>query len=244
MTVWWHNPPPCFLKQVPVWLSWWCTVGRKEVQVRILYLTLVQYTPGHKKHRAMDLVDVLTWTDPVFTGGIFGAGLLFLASNIFISFLSTCAYFTLALTLAGLGSKLYVHLMGFLKKPCSDPLTRIERCDVLIPSEKIEEVINLVIEYLNTGIPIIKSLLLAHNFANSVKFAAVLYSITYIGALCNTLTLIMVLWVSTFILPTFYTTNKDVADQILSQVKTQYKAASSWLLSMVQGKSVKMTKTQ
>jgi len=192
----------------------------------------------------MEFIDILTWTDPVLTGVIFGAGFLFLISNVFLSFLSVCAYFTLTLVLTGLASKLYVHLMGFLKKPCSDPLARIERFDVNISSENIEEVIKLVLECLNTGFPVIKSLLLAHNFSNSVKFAAVLYSVTYIGALCNTLTLITGLWGATFLLPTIYMQNKELADECVSQCKTQYKAGSSWLVSLVQSNTGTMSKTQ
>ena len=192
----------------------------------------------------MEFINILTWTDPMLTGGIFGAGLVFLVSNIFISFLSASAYFTLALVMSGLTSQLYVHLMGFLKKPCSDPLTRIERLDVNIPSENIEQVVKLVIESVNSGIPILKGLLLAHNFANSVKFAAVLYSITYLGALCSTLTLITGVWVASFILPTIYIQNKENADELLSQAKTQYKSVSGWVLSMVQGNTVKISKDQ
>ena len=192
----------------------------------------------------MEFINILTWTDPMLTGGIFGAGLVFLLSNIFISFLSASAYFTLALVMSGLASQLYVHLMGFLKKPCSDPLTRIERLDVNIPSENIEEVVKLVIDSVNSGIPILKGLLLAHNFANSVKFAAVLYSVTYLGALCSTLTLITGVWVASFILPTVYIQNKESADELISQAKTQYKSVSVWVLSMVQGNTVKLSKKQ
>ena len=190
----------------------------------------------------MELIHFLTWTDPLLTGSIFGAGLVFLISNIFFSFLSASAYFTLGVVMSGLASKLYVHLMGFLKKPCSDPLSRLERVDVNIPSENIESVVSLVVETLNTSIPALKSLLLAHNFSNSVKFAAILYSITYIGALCSTLTLITGLWVASFIFPTIYTQNRERADEVLSQAKTQYKAIIDWVLSMVQSNTVKMSK--
>eukprot|EP00090_Calanus_glacialis_P030146 TRINITY_DN4852_c0_g1_i1.p1 TRINITY_DN4852_c0_g1~~TRINITY_DN4852_c0_g1_i1.p1 ORF type:complete len:227 (-),score=58.20 TRINITY_DN4852_c0_g1_i1:195-773(-) len=192
----------------------------------------------------MELILLLTWTDPLLTGSIFGAGLVFLISNIFFSFLSTSAYFTLGLVMSGLASKLYVHLMGFLKKPCSDPLSRLERVDVNIPSENIESFVSLVVETLNTSIPALKSLLLAHNFSNSVKFAAILYSITYIGALCSTLTLITGLWVTSFIFPTIYTQNRERVDEVLSQAKTQYKAIIDWVLSMVQSNTVKMSKNK
>ena len=192
----------------------------------------------------MELILLLTWTDPLLTGSIFGAGLGFLISNIFFSFLSTSAYFTLGLVMSGLASKLYVHLMGFLKKPCSDPLSRLERVDVNIPSENIESFVSLVVETLNTSIPALKSLLLAHNFSNSVKFAAILYSITYIGALCSTLTLITGLWVTSFIFPTIYTQNRERVDEVLSQAKTQYKAIIDWVLSMVQSNTVKTSKNK
>eukprot|EP00092_Neocalanus_flemingeri_P044830 GFUD01049853.1.p1 GENE.GFUD01049853.1~~GFUD01049853.1.p1 ORF type:complete len:197 (-),score=55.71 GFUD01049853.1:24-614(-) len=183
----------------------------------------------------MALLDILNWTCPTLTGGFFGAGLVFLVSNIYFSFLSVSAYFTLALVMFGLSSKLYVHLMGFLKKPCSDPLAEIERIDVNLPSEKVEETVKVVIESLNAGVTVIRSLLLVHNFANSVKFAAILYSITYIGAVCNTLTLLTLAWVAAFVIPIIYTQNQSKADELLTQAKTQYQALSSKLLSLVPG---------
>ena len=182
----------------------------------------------------MSLIHILNWTDPILTGGIFGAGLVFLVSNIYFSFLSVSAYFTLALVISGLGSKLYVHLMGFLKKPCSDPLAKIERVNVNIPNEKIEEIVRSVVQSLNTGTAQLRSLLLVHNFAKSVKFAAILYSITYIGAVCNTLTLITLMWVVTFIIPTIYTQNQAAVDQMLTQAKCQYQALSDKVVGMVQ----------
>jgi len=190
------------------------------------------------------LTQILAWSDPLLTGVIFGAGLIFLVSNIFLSFLSSSAYFTLGLVLTGLASKIYVHLMGFLKKPCSDPLAWLEKFDVNIPSERTEETVKLVVAIVVDSIPVIKSLLLAHNFANSAKFAGVLYCITYVGAFLNTLTLLISIWVATFILPFLYNQNKELLEELTLQARTHYKELSERLVRLVNSNSVNMVKEQ
>ena len=167
----------------------------------------------------MEVLQILAWSNPSATGLIFGAGCLFLLLNIFSSFLSAIAYFNLGLVFAGLSTKIYVHFMGFLKKPCSDPLACFERLDVSISSDKIECVIRQAINSVNVISSFLKRIFLVYNFADSTKYAAVMYIITYIGAFCNTLTLITILWVLLFSLPGLYHNNRELFDQILERVK-------------------------
>merc|ERR1712223_378658 len=70
------------------------------------------------------LCDLTRWKDPVLSGLVAGSGLLFLGALSCYSLIAVVAYFGLSLVLLGLGSKLYVHLMGLLKKPCRDPSPR------------------------------------------------------------------------------------------------------------------------
>merc|ERR1711936_1336772 len=74
------------------------------------------------------LCELTRWKDPVLSGLVAGSGLLFLAAISCYSLIAVAAYFGLSLFLLGLGSKLYVHLMGLLKKPCKDPLAKVQLC--------------------------------------------------------------------------------------------------------------------
>merc|ERR1712203_1234412 len=43
------------------------------------------------------------------------------------------AHFALTALMLGVGSRIYVHLMGFLKKNCRDPLDLVRDIEVTIP---------------------------------------------------------------------------------------------------------------
>merc|ERR1711892_313980 len=141
--------------------------------------------------------NILNWSDPSLSGLIFGSGLVFL-----LSLLSVVAYFALTLLFFGLGCKVYVHLMGTLKKPCKDPLAKLEVIDVTISSENVEAILASCVEALNTTVAQVRGLCLVQNYLDSAKFAGVLYLATFIGAIFNTLTLLTMAWVGMFALPT------------------------------------------
>eukprot|EP00092_Neocalanus_flemingeri_P023172 GFUD01025127.1.p1 GENE.GFUD01025127.1~~GFUD01025127.1.p1 ORF type:complete len:193 (-),score=59.65 GFUD01025127.1:161-739(-) len=181
----------------------------------------------------MSLRNILNWSDPALSGLIFGSGLVFLLSLSHFSLLSVVAYFALTLVFFGLGSKLYVHLMGTLKKPCTDPLAKIETIDMAISSENVEGILTSFVESLNTITANLRSLCLVQNYVNSAKFAVFLYVVTFIGAVFNTLTLLTITWVGMFVVPTVYEQNQTKVDEVLGQVKTQYEAINQKVVAML-----------
>ena len=123
--------------------------------------------------------------------------------------------------------------MGTLKKPCKDPLAKLEVLDTNISSENVEAIISTVVEYLNTTTVQLRGLCLVHNYLDSAKFAAILYIATLIGSIFNTLTLLTIAWVGIFILPTVYKQNQTKFDDVLGQVKTQYEAINQKVAAML-----------
>ena len=111
----------------------------------------------------MELKNILNWSDPSLSGTIFGSGLVFLVSLSYFSLLSVIAYLALALLFLGMGCKVYVHLMGALKKPCKDPLAKIEVMDLEISNETLEKLLNGVVELFNKTSTQLRSLCLVQN---------------------------------------------------------------------------------
>ena len=80
---------------------------------------------------------LLLWVQPRRTGAVALTGTALLLTSLYFSFLTAAAGTGLILLLAGMASKLYVHLMGFLKKPCSDPLLRLEQLPLCVSEEAV-----------------------------------------------------------------------------------------------------------
>eukprot|EP00090_Calanus_glacialis_P008062 TRINITY_DN1640_c0_g1_i1.p1 TRINITY_DN1640_c0_g1~~TRINITY_DN1640_c0_g1_i1.p1 ORF type:complete len:203 (+),score=78.41 TRINITY_DN1640_c0_g1_i1:139-747(+) len=181
----------------------------------------------------MALRNILNWSDPSLSGLIFGSGFVFLLSLSHFSLLSVIAYFSLTLLFFCMGCKVYVHLMGTLKKPCKDPLAKVEVMDLAISGENIEALLAPAVEGLNTATAQLRGFCLVQNYFDSAKFAAVLYVATFIGSFLNTLTILTITWVIIFVLPTVYEQNQAKADEILGQVKNQYEAINKKVAAML-----------
>merc|ERR1711913_255764 len=129
----------------------------------------------------LSIRNILNWSDPSLSGLVFGSGFVFLLSLSYFSLLSVIAYFALSLLFLGMGCKVYVHLMGALKKPCKDPLASIEVMDLEISNDALEKLLNYVVEVLNTTSAQLRSLCLVQNYLSSAKFAVLLYSLPSSG---------------------------------------------------------------
>ena len=181
----------------------------------------------------MELKNILNWSDPSLSGIIFGSGLVFLISLSYFSLLSVIAYLALAFLFLGMGCKVYVHLMGALKKPCKDPLAKIEVMDLEISNETLDKLLNDVVELFNKTSAQLRSLCLFQNYLDTAKFAVLMYVATFIGSIFNTLTLLTMAWVLLFVIPTVYEQNQAKVDEVLAQVKAQYEVINNKLVAML-----------
>jgi len=64
--------------------------------------------------------------------------------------------------------------------------------DIRLPQEKAEELSKLAVVYINAVLVELRRLLLAEDLVDSAKFFGILWVLTYVGALFNGLTLIII----------------------------------------------------
>merc|ERR1712079_1002818 len=163
-------------------------------------------------------VSVLRWSHPQVSALVLVSGL---------------AHFALAMLMLGVGSRVYVHLMGFLKKPCSDPLDLVRDIEVTLPTEKVESFVSSAAENVNNFALKTKSLILFENYIETLKFAILLYIITFIGAVFNTLSLLILAWLGAFLFPTIYDQNKDQFDDMADKFMEKYRGIDAKIHSLL-----------
>ena len=161
------------------------------------------------------------------------SGFVFLVSLLKFSLITVIAHFALAALMLGVGCRVYVHLMGFLKKPCSDPLDLVRDIEVTLPTEKVESCVSTAAENLNNLALKIKSLILFENYIETLKFMVLLYIITFVGAVFNTLTLLILSWVGTFLFPTIYDQNQEKFDEMAAQLVEKYQGIDAKINSFL-----------
>ena len=178
-------------------------------------------------------VSVLRWSHPQVSALVLLSGLVFLISLLKFSLVSVLAHFALAMLMLGVGSRVYVHLMGFLKKPCSDPLDLVRDIEVTLPTEKVESFVSSAAENVNNFALKTKSLILFENYIETLKFAILLYIITFIGAVFNTLSLLILAWLGAFLFPTIYDQNKDQFDDMADKFMEKYRGIDAKIHSLL-----------
>merc|ERR1712038_575916 len=178
-------------------------------------------------------LSVLRWSHPQVSALILVAGFVFLVSLLKFSLISVTAHFALAALMLGVGCRVYVHLMGFLKKPCRDPLDLVRDIEVTLPSEKVDSFVGTTAENVNYLAPKIKSLILFENYIDTLKFMVLLYIITFVGAVFNTLTLLILSWVGTFLFPTIYDQNQEKFDEMAAQLVEKYQGIDAKINSFL-----------
>merc|ERR1719187_2575224 len=102
-----------------------------------------------------------------------------------------------------------------------------------ISNETLEKLLNNLVEIYNTTSVELRRLCLVTNYLDSAKFAVILYVTTFIGSFFNTLTLLTLGWVLTFVIPTVYEQNQAKVDEVLAQVKTQYEVINKKVAAML-----------
>lgn len=178
-------------------------------------------------------LSILRWSHPQLSGLVLLSGLVFLISLIKFSLISVLAHFALAVLMLGVGCRLYVHLMGFLKKPCSDPLDLVRDIEVTLPSEQVESLVSSAAENVNKLSTKTKNLILFENYIDTLKFSILLYIITFIGAVFNTLSLIILAWLGAFLFPTIYDQNQDKLDDLAAQLVEKYQGIDAKINSFL-----------
>merc|ERR1712013_441 len=122
-------------------------------------------------------------------------------------------------------SKAYTHLMIKLSKlpneSSSDPLHKLYSLDLKISDENVEKIVGSSIDGINCVLENLRSLFLFENVVDSIKFAGILYAVSFIGCVCNLLTCLILSWICVFTLPRLYIEKKDVVDGLVVKLQVQ-----------------------
>ncbi|RZC39250.1 Reticulon domain containing protein [Asbolus verrucosus] len=93
--------------------------------------------------------------------------------------------------------------------------------DVSLPQDKVKEVSEVAVAHINAAVVELRRLFLVEDLVDSIKFGVLLWTLTYLGAWFNGMTLIIIAWVALFTLPKVYEANKTQIDANLEIVRTK-----------------------
>ncbi|XP_060532550.1 reticulon-1 isoform X2 [Cylas formicarius] len=196
---------------------------RTSVQDKISKAETVKITEAEALFCKMGLVESLIyWRDPKKSGPVFGGVFVILLALTYFSLISVVAYLSLVVLVGTISFRIYKNIIQAVQKTGDGhPFKELLELNIALPHDKVKEVTEVAVAHLNAGVVELRRLFLVEDLVDSIKFGVLLWTLTYLGAWFNGMTLIILAWVALFTLPKVYETNKTQIDANLQIVRTK-----------------------
>ncbi|XP_061601674.1 reticulon-4a isoform X1 [Cololabis saira] len=182
------------------------------------------------------VVELLYWRDVKTTGVVFGAALLLLLSLTLCSIVSVCSYVGLALLSVTICFRIYKGILQAVQKSDEGhPFRQYLDQEVALSEDTVHKYSDLVLAKLNKTICEMRRLFLVEDLVDSIKFAVLMWILTYIGALFNGLTLLILGLVAVFSCPIVYEKHQTQIDHYVGMVNNQVKDVIGKIQAKVPG---------
>uniref|UniRef100_A0A673GUE5 Reticulon n=1 Tax=Sinocyclocheilus rhinocerous TaxID=307959 RepID=A0A673GUE5_9TELE len=138
------------------------------------------------------VVDLLHWRDVKQSGLVFGSVLLLLFSLTQFSVVSVIAYLALAVLSATISFRVYKSVLQAVQKTDEGhPLKAYLEVEIALSADQISKYVDKTQLYINSTMKELRRLFLVQDLVDSIKFAVLMWLLTYVGALFNGLTLLI-----------------------------------------------------
>ncbi|KFP06455.1 Reticulon-1 [Calypte anna] len=189
--------------------------------------------PFLNKQKAIDL---LYWRDIKQTGIVFGSLLLLLFSLTQFSVVSVVAYLALAGLSATISFRIYKSVLQAVQKTDEGhPFKTYLEMEMNLSQDQVQKYTDCLQLYVNSTVKELRRLFLVQDLVDSLKFAVLMWLLTYVGALFNGLTLLIMAVVSMFTLPVVYDKYQAQIDQYLGLVRTHINTVVAKIQAKIPG---------
>uniref|UniRef100_A0A3Q1IGS0 Reticulon n=1 Tax=Anabas testudineus TaxID=64144 RepID=A0A3Q1IGS0_ANATE len=158
------------------------------------------------KHSVLELVH---WKQPKKSASVFVASLLVLLSLATLSVISVVSYLLLACLCVTITFRVYKSVIQAVQKSeGGHPFRSLLDRDISVSSESIRQLADQSLFHLNWFTSQTRRLLLVEDLVDSLKLAAVMWVLTYVGAVFNGVTILILADVIVFTMPLIYPKKK------------------------------------
>ncbi|KAM6221840.1 reticulon-4 isoform 2-T2 [Rhynchocyon petersi] len=185
---------------------------------------------------ASAVVDLLYWRDIKKTGVVFGASLFLLLSLTVFSIVSVTAYIALALLSVTISFRVYKGVIQAVQKSDEGhPFRAYLDSDVAISEELAQKYSHSALGHVNCTIKELRRLFLVDDLVDSLKFAVLMWVFTYVGALFNGLTLLILALIALFSVPVIYERHQAQIDHYVGLANKNVKDAMAKIQAKIPG---------
>uniref|UniRef100_A0A669BFN3 Reticulon n=1 Tax=Oreochromis niloticus TaxID=8128 RepID=A0A669BFN3_ORENI len=161
------------------------------------------------------------WREPKKSGAAFGLSLLVLVSLATLSVISVLSYLLLACLCVTITFRVYKSVIQAVQKSNEGhPFRSLLERDISVSSESVRQLADQFLIHLNWFSNQTRRLLLVEDLVDSLKLAAVTWVMTYVGAVFNGVTILILADIIFFTTPLIYQ-KKKVKTHLMSLSSTQ-----------------------
>ncbi|XP_041418068.1 reticulon 4 L homeolog isoform X4 [Xenopus laevis] len=228
-----HSPPePSAPTEEPERPPATCTAPSSSLDENLFPLPAAS---AHLMHLSA-VVDLIYWRDIKRSGVVFGASLFLLLSLSVFSIVSVLAYIALALLSVTISFRIYKGVLQAIQKSEEGhPFRSILESNLALPEDVVQKYCTVALNQVNRTVAELRRLFLVEDLVDSLKFAVLMWVFTYIGALFNGLTLLIVALISLFSIPVIYERHQTQVDHYLALINKNLKNTSDLILAKVPG---------
>lgn len=153
----------------------------------------------------------------VLTGLVVG-----LLSLFQLSIITVVSTLSLAVVCFTISVRIYYHLLHALNWGDGEhPFKAYLDLDINLSGERAEHYTRKSIVMFLSALDTLKKLIFVGNVFDSLKFLALMYLTTFLGKLCNGLTLLIIGIIALFSLPLYYRQRQEQVDSVLANIQAQ-----------------------
>ncbi|XP_013925938.1 PREDICTED: reticulon-3-like [Thamnophis sirtalis] len=180
--------------------------------------------------------DLVFWRDVKKSGAVFSTTLILLLSLAAFSVISVVSYLILALLSVTICFRVYKSVIQAVQKSEEGhPFKAYLNMDVNLSSETFHNYVSSALVHVNHILKAILRLFLVEDLVDSLKLAVVMWLMTYVGAIFNGITLLILGELLVFSMPVVYEKYKTQIDHYVGIVRDQVKSAATKIQAKLPG---------
>ncbi|KAL0993886.1 hypothetical protein UPYG_G00115200 [Umbra pygmaea] len=196
------------------------------------------------KESTYSVMELVYWRDPKKSAVAFGMSLLVLLSLATFSVISVVSYLLLALLCVTITFRIYKSVLQAVQKSEEGhPFKALMEKDLSVKPETFRKYVEVGLSYVNHVIKQARHLLLVEDLIDSLKLAGFMWLMTYVGAVFNGITILILADIIFFSTPLVYEKNKAQIDKYVDLIRTRVEVTLATLQDKLPG-ALRRTKAE
>ncbi|XP_035765699.1 reticulon-2a isoform X2 [Neolamprologus brichardi] len=185
---------------------------------------------------ASKVMDLIYWKDTERSGMVLTGLVVGLLSLFQLSIITVVSTVSLAIMCFTISVRIYYQLLYILSWGDGEhPFKSYLDLDISFSGEQADLYMQKLIVMTLSAVDTLKRLFFVGNLFESLKFLFLMYLVTYLGDLCNGLTLLIISVIAVFSLPLFYIRRQEQVDGIIAKIQAHIDNVKDILQRLVQG---------